>query len=253
MHTSPDVLALMALGEVAGSPAEQDHATVCRDCSQEVAELARIAGVGRAATDADALQTPSPQVWERISAELGLSEHAVTEPAHVRDATVTELGSRRVAATGSSGAGTGAGRRFLALAVAAALALVAGIGIGIGYQRQVTEPQVRVIASAELEPLPKWAGTTGKAEVTTDGRGNRELVLRVSTAQPVDGTLRVWLMKSSIRDPQNMGEVRDGEARIPIPQGMSLFQFPVVDVSDEPPGDTDPEHSGDSVARGALA
>jgi hypothetical protein len=192
-------------------------------------------------------------VWERISAELGLtSAHAAAEPPP-RVATVSELGSRRVAAAGSPAAPTSAGRRFLALAVAAALALVAGIGIGIGYEQRVTKPQNRVIASAELKPLPKWAGTTGKAEVTADGRGNRELVLRVSTPQPVDGTLRVWLMKGSIRDPQSMGVVRNGEARLAIPDDMSLFQFPVVDVSDEPPGDTDPQHSGDSVVRGALS
>lgn len=253
MHTSPDVLALMALGEVAGTPAELDHAAVCPDCSKEVAELARIADVGRSATGSDTLEAPSPQVWERISAELGLSTAGTPTLTAARPAaSVSELDSRRGLATGPGKGATSGGRRFLALAVAAALALIAGIGIGIGFTQRVEEPANRVIASAELKPLPKWAGTTGNAKVTADGRGNRELVLQVSTPQPVDGTLKVWLMKESIRDPQAMGVVRNGEARIAIPPGMSLFQFPVVDISDEPPGDTDEQHSGNSVVRGAL-
>lgn len=265
MHTSPDVLALVALGETAGTPAEQDHASTCPDCSKEVAELARIADVGRSATDRDTLVAPSPQVWERIRAELGLSGDLVADPsvaAHGRapadhvehtPATVTSLAARRGSTAATPPPRTSAGRRFLALAVAAALALVVGIGIGVTYQQRFAEPPTRVIARAELKPLPQWAGTTGRAEVTADGRGHRELILHVDPAKPVDGTLRVWLMKDSVRDPQAMGEVRNGEARITIPPGMSLFIFPVVDVSDEPPGDSDDQHSGDSVLRGELA
>lgn len=252
MHTSPDVLALMALGEQAGTPAEQDHAAVCPNCSKEVAELARIADVSRSATDSDALLSPSPEVWKRISAELGLSGLAPMSAAGSGAATVSELGSRRLSTAGSPPATSGV-RRYLALAVAAALALFAGVGIGVGVDRWLLKPEPRVIASAELKPLPQWAGTTGQAEVTTDGRGKRELVLRMATAKPASGTLRVWLMKDSVRDPQSMGVVRDGEARIVIPPNMSLFTFPVVDVSDEPPGDTDDQHSGNSVLRGELA
>lgn len=277
MHTSPDVLALIALGEDAGTYVETDHVTTCPSCSKEVSELARIADVGRSATSADTLVAPAPEVWERISAELGLSlptSRAASSPAptvrqpaaHAWQAappsggtpqtptgvsSVSDLSARR----GSSPTPprqTSAARRFAALAVAAGLALVVGIGVGISYEQRVVKPVTRVIASAQLKAMPKWAGTTGRAEVTADGRGNRQLVLHVAPAKPVDGTLHVWLMQGSVRDPQNMGVVRDGVARIAIPPGMSLFKYPVVDVSDEPPGDQDKQHSGDSVVRGQL-
>lgn len=262
MHTSPDILALMALGEDAGTDAETNHATTCPMCSQEVSELARIADVGRSASSSDTLVTPSPQVWERISAELGLSvpardrsqtppRSAGVEAPAMDTASVSDLAVRR-GSTRAVRRQTSAARRFGALAVAAGLALVAGIGIGISYEQRVVKPENRVIARAQLKALPKWAGTTGRAEVTADGRGNRELVLHVATAKPVDGTLHVWLMKGTVRDPQNMGVVRDGVARISIPAGMSLFTYPMVDVSDEPPGDQDKQHSGDSVVRGQL-
>lgn len=272
MHTSPDVLALMALGEDAGTEAETSHTTTCPICSQEVAELARIADVGRTSDSSDMLVAPSPQVWARISAELGLSGSALsgsvqpgsaqpgphvsllpdsTEEQGPSTASVSDLAGRR-AGSPAPARPSSASRRFGALAVAAGLALVVGIGVGISYEQRLVKPENRVIARAQLTALPQWAGTTGQAEVTADGRGNRELVLHVSPAKPVAGTLHVWLMKGSVRDPQSMGVVHDGVARIQIPHGMSLFTYPVVDVSDEPPGDRNPHHSGDSVVRGQF-
>lgn len=253
MHTNPEVLALLALGESAGTVGERDHVKTCRTCSEEVSELARIADVGRTASATDTLATPSPEVWQRIVAELGLSEaagHGGVATA-TRPAPVVDLAARRAGPPKPDR--TSAGRRFLALAVAAGLALVVGIGIGIGYEQWVNKPTMRVIASAELKALPTWAGTTGTAQVMVDGTGRRELVLRVTPAKPVDGTLQVWLMKGTVRDPQKMGTVANGEARIDIPPDMSLFSFPVVDVSDEPPNDPDPQHSGNSVVRGELS
>ncbi|HEX8510503.1 MAG TPA: anti-sigma factor [Propionibacteriaceae bacterium] len=258
MHTNPEVLALLALGENAGTRMERDHVTTCSTCSEEVSELARISDVGRTATATDTLVTPSPEVWQRISAELGFSASTGTATATAtrppaQGGQVTELAARRVSSAAPHA--TSAGRRFLALAVAAGLALIVGVGIGIGYQQWVDKPTMRVIASAQLKALPAWAGTTGTAQVMADGTGARELVLRVTPAKPVDGSLQVWLMKETVRDPQRMGvAVQNGEARIPIPPGMSLLAFPVVDVSDEPPNDQEPQrHSGNSVARGELS
>jgi len=249
----------MALGEHAGTVAETDHVSTCPDCSQEVSELARIADVGRSTTQTDTLVAPSPEVWRRICADLGLSDpHArpvaaapVDDVASRASATVIDLAARRDRPV--TPARLSAVRRFAALAVAALVALVVGVGVGISYEQRVVKPVTRVIASATLKALPKWSGATGTAQVTADGRGNRELVLHLSTSRPVDGTLHVWLMKNSVRDPQSMGVVRNGVARLSIPPGMSLFTFPVVDVSDEPPGDRNNTHSGDSVVRGQLA
>jgi anti-sigma-K factor RskA len=263
MHTNPEVLALLALAEDVGTPAERLHVESCPTCSEEVAELARIADVGRSSTTSDLLSAPSPEVWARITAELGFdapAQLASVTPAESRPAaaatttpaaTVTDLAARRVPAGPGGNRPTSAARRFLALAVAAALALVVGIGVGIGYERQVTKPENRVIASANLTPLPKFAGAAGTAEVLADGRGGRELVVKMTSPQPINGTVQVWLMDD--RDQAtSMGTMKDGVARLPIPRGMSLFERPTVDISAEPAADTNPGLNGESILRGKL-
>src|SRR5215218_2059691 len=73
MHPSPDVLALLALGEKAGTAEERIHVDSCPVCLAEVAEFVRVAAVGRSATGADQLQAPPPEVWRAVQSELGLS------------------------------------------------------------------------------------------------------------------------------------------------------------------------------------
>lgn len=262
MHTNPEVLALRALGEDVGTPAERDHIDACPTCSEEVAELARLAHVGRSATTSEALATPSPAVWERIRTELGFDQPDA-DPTRTADvststnaptATVSDIsgGWGGSAARSTPPRRTSASRRFLALAVAAALALVVGIGVGVGYERQSNRPRERVIARAELNALPQWQGATGTAEVLADGTGNRVLVLKMSTPKPVVGTREVWLIDTQVKGMKSMGVMSDSEARFEIPRGMSLFRFPIVDVSDEPPNDPSPAHSGNSIVRGQL-
>ena len=73
MHPSPDVLALLALGEKAGTAEERIHVDSCPVCLAEVAEFVRVAAVGRSATGADQLQAPPPEVWRAVRSELGLT------------------------------------------------------------------------------------------------------------------------------------------------------------------------------------
>ena len=47
------------------------------------------------------------------------------------------------------------------------------------------------------------------------------------------------------------GVLRGDTATFPVPDGLDLGEFPVVDISVEP-FDGDPSHSGDSVVRGTL-
>ena len=289
MHTNPEVLALIALGEDVGSPADREHAHSCRVCSEEVADLARIADVGRSSTETGSLSAPSPEVWARISAELGFrNPHDVliqrglqqdtrrpflngaeqpggTHGEHQRaGASVTPLssaadadrsravgpGRSRTAGAGRSRA-DGGGRRLLSLALAAAIALVVGIGVGVAYERQVVRPVSRVIASADLAARPGFPGASGTAEVTADGRGNRALVVRMSSPVPTTGTVQVWLMDNTGK-PTLMGTMTNGVATLPIQPGMSLFERPTVDISDEPRNDPDPGHNGQSILRGQL-
>lgn len=271
MHTNPEVLAMLAIGEEAGTVTEREHVTACPDCSEEVAELARIADIGRLTTESDSITTPSPDVWERIKAELGFEDARSVPPTEepvfaaegvrpagqgnqAAHATVSRIADRRNQEQGPDPTRrTSAGRRFLALAVAAALALIVGIGVGISYEQRVISPESRVIASAVLAPTAKWPGATGTAQVIADGRGGRELVLKMVSPEPVQGTVHVWLMTNEAKDPFPMGILdADGEAHVTIPAGMSLFQRPMVDLSDEPTSDPKAIHSGNSIVRGAL-
>lgn len=250
MHTSPDVLVLIALGEEAGTPADRGHVASCATCSREVAELSRITEVGRATTMPETMTTPSPQVWERIRLELGFDAESPVLAAAATPPGAADLAAHRNRrATGSRSTGA---RRFAALAVAAALALLVGIGVGVGIERQTNSPENRVIASAQLDAQPDWTGSTGRAEVRADGRGGRTLILTMSTAKPVTGPVTVWLMDQDTREPQWMGTMESGKATLVIPPGMSLFTRPMVDVTSEsgPDGHTYVDHT---ILRGQLA
>ena len=49
-----------------------------------------------------------------------------------------------------------------------------------------------------------------------------------------------------------MGYLEDGRGRFPIDPSVDLQQFRLVDISQEPAGDQDFRHSGDSMLRGKL-
>jgi len=264
MHTNPEVLALVALGEEAGTTAERQHIQTCSACSQEVAELAGIADIGRSSSHPETLLSPSPQVWDRIQSELGfdITETVRTDtvpsdgPSVTSSASVSDLSSRRAGGVppADTTSGWSIGRRIAALAAAAVLALIVGIGVGINYEQRQFQPETRVIATAQLAPLPQWPGATGTAEITADGRGGRQLILRMTSPEPINGVVQVWLMDPTSTDaPEPMGVMENGVATINIPAGMSLFERPVVDISDEPLDDPDPKgHSGNSILRGEL-
>ncbi|HKH55722.1 MAG TPA: hypothetical protein VKA58_09750, partial [Propionibacteriaceae bacterium] len=171
MHPSPDVLALLALGEKAGTAEERIHVDGCPVCLAEVAEFVRVAAVGRSATATDELQPPRPEVWQAVRSELGLGEGTTAPPpsdgkvAEVPPETVQELprdtSSRESTGTGSSaavphsGRRNSRGRRALSLALAAAVALVVGFGLGFLVDR-VVQPTQTVVERAQLQALPAW-------------------------------------------------------------------------------------------------
>lgn len=251
MHTSPEVLALLALGEPAADPSDTDHLRDCPQCRAEIDALSRLTRLGRSASAEDTLEVPSERVWEAIQRGLGLSE-VTTRPINgtpLRNAGVPPVSAPEQR---DSPVRAARSRRVLNLVLAAALALVAGIGLGLGIDR-LRQPQETVIGEAQLTGLPQWAGSTGQARVEVDSRGNRQLVVQISTDRPVDGNQQVWLINPGITGMQAMGFLNaDGTGRWPIPPGLELSQFPIVDVSDEPPNDVNSAHSGNSIVRGQL-
>lgn len=71
MHADPDLLALIALGERAGTAQERLHVQTCPECSREVGEFGRVVERGRQVNGDAALTMPGEQVWLRIRTELG--------------------------------------------------------------------------------------------------------------------------------------------------------------------------------------
>ena len=256
MHPSPDLLALLALGEQAGTPEERAHVESCSVCRAEIADLARAVVIGRRGRMGDSgLVTPPDRVWQSIRAELGFAGEPGTDradpraartgvlsPAPERTATVTNIGNVR---PGSSG------RRSLAALVAAAVALVLGIGLGFGLDRFLA-PRQTVLWTAELQAQGTFAGSSGEAVVAEDPDGNRTLVVELDSPQPVDGSRAVWLIDRNRQQMRVLGYLNGDKGSWPVPSDLDPRQFPIVDVSKEPPGDPDPRHSTVSIVRGTL-
>lgn len=235
-HVDPEVLALLALGEDdAASPADHAHLASCAGCRAEVDSFAQVTGVAR--SEEVGLVTPPAEVWDRVRDELGLA------PDDAEPAPVVELASRRRPP-------------MLWAAAAAGVALVAGVGGGIAWERsQVEEPPVVAppvtVAEAELEPLPQWPSASGRAVVEENPDGDLEVSVTVLGTEQGDGYREVWLLADDLSGMVSLGVLRGDSGTFPLPAGLDLETYSLVDVSEEP-FDGDPTHSGDSVVRGGL-
>lgn len=69
MHTDPELLALLALGEPFGDDRDRDHVATCRTCAGELTALRRVVELARS-TAAVPLAEPGPQVWVAVRQEL---------------------------------------------------------------------------------------------------------------------------------------------------------------------------------------
>ena len=74
----------------------------------------------------------------------------------------------------------------------------------------------------------------------------------VSGLPSTDGYFEVWLLAPDASSMIALGTLGpDERAVLPLPAGVSLADYPVVDISAEP-YDGNPAHSTDSVVRGTL-
>jgi anti-sigma-K factor RskA len=235
LHLDDELIALLALGERPGTPetnaATDRHLAVCGRCRSEVDELAAVARTARATEGDGPLVEPPPAVWESITRELGAEQPA---------ATVVSLEATRA-------------RRRPWLQVAAAACVGAVVGGAVMYaatsaQRSTTP--TTVVAAASLEPL---AGSTarGSVQVVSTEAGAKVAVDVSGLARP-DGFYEVWLLDKEGTKLIALG-VLDGtdKGEFAMPPGVSMTDFPVVDVSLEP-SDGDPNHSHQSLVRGTL-
>ncbi|MDH6180662.1 hypothetical protein M2152_000844 [Microbacteriaceae bacterium SG_E_30_P1] len=224
-HIDPDDLAIIALGETTGMDDQLGHLADCPTCASEVEILARAARVGRSTLDAELL-VPSPRVWERIVAEV-----ADAAPA---PAAVTPL--RR--------------RSWIPLVIAAALAVILGAG-GIATWQMLRPVSSVVLASATLDAFPDWPGARGEALVEESPDGARVVRLDIDVPEERNGYTEVWLITSDATKLVSLGTVQGTSGVFPIPDGIDISEYDLVDVSAEPL-DGDPAHSGDSIVRGQL-
>lgn len=90
MHTDPELLALIALGEVVGDD-DHRHVATCVACAGDLARLHHVVGLARGA---ETLTEPGPRVWAGVREGLDvLHEHERSRPrpdasAHARLAPV---------------------------------------------------------------------------------------------------------------------------------------------------------------------
>lgn len=235
MHTTPDVLTLLALGELAGDAGDRDHLAECPVCTAELDELSRVVHTARTADPDDRLVTPGPKVWAGIQAAIA--------DAHPRSPSAALSRAPEPSRTP---------RRLATFVLVAAVALVAGVGLGLGISR-VNEVNQAAAAVTHLNALPPFPGAEGTARFSQAENGDRTLIVQVSLPRPADGSLEVWLSDELSEHMTSMGYLTDGQGTFTVPKDMNVAATPVLDVSIEPTADPQPnDHSGVSVVRGRL-
>lgn len=222
-HMDEETIALLALGEkVAGE--QSDHLRTCAACQAKVDQLRAVVDSARFVTDEDHPMSPPDSVWEQIVAAI--------------DSDGADRETRRVP--------RGARMGWFALAAAVGL-LVGSVGTLVALDRQNPAP---TIAQAELEPLP-GQNVRGVAQVRDTSNGPI-LMVDVADLPETDGYYEVWMLTPEADSMVSIGVLGQGEVnQFPLPAGMDMNAFPVVDISLEQ-FDGDVTHSADSIVRGAL-
>jgi hypothetical protein len=270
---------MLALGEHEATAFDEAHLADCEQCRDELDRLREVVVTGRAARPEDRPERPSPAVWSRISAELGLAStlpdvSAETSPSSDVSAEASRPSGVSAEASRPSGVSAvpspppavsaetsappaarhGRAPTWRTVAVSAVAAAILGVlgTLGVlaltGNDDGTGAPE-RIVARARLEPLPDHRGT-GQAELVGTG-GRRQLDLTVTGLGKIDGYYEVWLLDADGKKLVSLGLLRGNHGTFPLPSSVNVADYPVVDVSIEP-ADGNPAHSGDSVVRGQL-
>jgi hypothetical protein len=241
-HTDPEILALRALGETAGTAHDAEHAGSCAHCRAELARLTDIVQLARGAGPGEILETPPPEVWDRIAAAVGTSPALNGAAPQAPRATTAK--APRVARP----------RRRLAGALAGlAAGLIIGIGGTAGVAHLTKAPATRLVAQIELSPLPQfpqWQGTTGTAVMRATASQQEIAVTLRAPARP--GFYEVWLLARNGVSMISLGDLSASHSgTFTVPPGVDLRDYSRIDVSLQPfNGST--VHVKASVVRGSL-
>jgi Anti-sigma-K factor rskA len=252
-HCDPEVLALKALGEDAGTPADDAHLASCDTCRTTLESLAATAQIGR---QAEPLESPSPHVWAAIQSELGLGTArtpAAPQPEPDSDPAPTPPPPGPTPLRSSR---TERRRRRVGplLAAAALVGVAGGVAATIVAERVIDEARdAAVVAVTPLDPLPDWRAQ-GDAQLVRESDGQRQLRVDLAVEEsPTNepGFREVWLIDRQVSKLVSLGPLTGTSGTFAVPEGLELSEYPVVDVSFEP-YDGQPAHSGESIARGIL-
>ncbi len=219
-HCEPQTLSLIALGE---TPSADDalHLVTCDSCRRDWETMRATVDVARDLDD-DELLSPPDHVWAAIAEEISTDA-----------GTIVPMRSRRRVAPW--------------IALAAAVGVVLGGVVGASLMRSAPPD---VVASVALEPLADYS-TTGTATVEIID-GTEMLAVDVSGLPTTDGYFEVWLLAPDASSMIAVGTLGAGQSTVlPLPAGVSLADYPVVDISAEQ-YDGNPAHSTDSIVRGTL-
>jgi hypothetical protein len=110
-------------------------------------------------------------------------------------------------------------------------------------------PTSIVLAQTSLTPLPAHTGS-GEAQVNELPDGTRQLMIRLSNDH-IAGFRAVWVGTTDLSKMVSLGVLANESGTFPIPAGVDLARYPIVDISDQP-YNGNPAHSADSIARGTL-
>ncbi len=243
MHAPDDLLALHAMGDPLPD-AMGRHVATCQQCQVELDQWTGLVASGRRTSPADVPGEPSAQVWAAIADELGISGSSTPSAPDSATADVVDISSgRRRWSTSWLVAASVAG------IVGGALLTAGGVALN-GSEPAAPVAAPPVIARTSLAALPDHQGGGAATIVETDD--GDELVIDVSDLSTGDGFYEVWLIDPKTFQMVGLGALVDDAGRFPIPDGLDLSQYSVVDVSLEPL-DGDPVHSTDSVVRGELS
>ncbi|WP_433364477.1 anti-sigma factor [Actinoplanes sp. CA-142083] len=237
-HLDPDRLVLLALSEETEEPGESGHLSQCDVCRHDLDALRTVADLGVASHDLRDLPPPPERIWQGIEAGIAGPPRPVpsTAPAGA-------LGS-------PSRSGRSRRRWLVPVLAAAAAAVLAVAGTVLADRFAHGGSAERVTARATLSPLPTVpAAAGGSVRVLSDG----EMRIDVRNLPLTTGYHEVWLI-----DPDDqtkmvaIGNLSDKpDAVLPVPPGIDMNQYRLVDVSDEP-HDGNSAHSGHSLLRGTL-
>jgi hypothetical protein len=222
-HCDPQTISLIAIGE---EPSADDalHLITCDECRREWESLRSVVDVARD-LEVDEVMAPPAHVWAAVAEEIA-ADSADT-------GNVVPLRAKRGFAPW--------------IALAAAVGVVIGGVVGASLMR--TSPP-EVVATVALEPLAEYAATGNASVEVLDG--TEVLAVDVTGLPSTDGYFEVWLLSPDASSMIALGTLGpDERAVLPLPAGISLADYPVVDISAEP-YDGDPKHSTDSVVRGTL-